>query len=107
MRMETYELTSFRSYRQITCGFEFSAFFSAFWLFLCLFCFLSLFSLTLARHSLHDRAAVEDIPFTRAKGFHHFSHLLKVSAMRKGAGFLGLLLLVIWLLGLHGGSPPF
>ena len=87
------------------CGFEFSAVFSAFWLFLCLFCFLSLCSLTLAHHSPHDRAAVDDITFTWATGFHHFSHFLKVSAMRKGL-VLGLLL-VVCLLGLHGRSPPF
>jgi hypothetical protein len=90
-----------------TVGFEFSAVFSAFWWFLCLFTFLCLSSLTLAHHSPHDRTAVDGTALTWATGFHHFSHLLKVSAISNGIDFLGLLFLVICLFGLQGGSPPF
>ncbi len=54
----------------------------------------------MAHHFLHHRAAVDDIAFTWATGFRHFSHLLKVSEMMKGAGFLGRL--VICFSGLHG-----
>jgi hypothetical protein len=86
--------------------FAFSAFLSAFWRFLCLSCFRSLCSLILAHHSPHHGAAVDGTPFTWATGFHHFSHFLKISAMRTGVDFLGLLL-VNCLFGLQGGLPPF
>jgi hypothetical protein len=99
--------TSFRFDRQIDVWvLKFLLVFSAFWLFLYFFRFLSLCSLTLAHHFPHDRAAVLGITFIWAKGFHHFSHFLKVSAMGKGIGFLGLLL-IICLISVHVGSPPF
>ena len=100
--------TSFRSDRQIEVWvLKFLPVFSAFWSFLSLFCFLSLCFLILAHHSPHDRAAVDGITFTSAKSLHHFSHFLKVSTIGEGTGFLGFLLLVSCLFGLHSGSPPF
>ncbi len=104
MHMETYGLPPFVLIGR-RVGLKFLPVFPVFWLFLCFFRFLNLRSLTLAHHSPHDRAAVGGITFLWAKGFHHFSHFLEVSAMRKGIGFLGFLLLVTCLFGLHGGSP--